>query len=60
MPTPYQIRKLKSLSKQARKAISLAEIYLDDGAPLSAARCYREAADAIQAWGEYRNKLMGR
>lgn len=36
----------------ARDKIELAITYLDDGAPISAARLLREAADICQAAGE--------
>lgn len=41
-----------------RGQIDLALTYLDDGAPISAARCLREAADICQAAGEKANAAL--
>lgn len=42
----------------AREKIALAITYLDDGAPFSAARCLREAADQIEAAGKRFNDAL--
>mgnify|MGYP003502249450 CR=1 FL=1 len=42
----------------ARDKIALALVYLDDGAPMSAARCLREAADTIEAAGKKFNAAL--
>lgn len=42
----------------AREKIALAVIYLDDGAPFSAAKCLREAADLIEAAGTKFNAAL--
>lgn len=42
----------------AREKIELAVTYLDDGAPFSAARCLREAADLIEAAGKKFNDAL--
>lgn len=42
----------------ARDKIELAITYLDDGAPFSAARCLREAADIAEAAGKKFNAAL--
>lgn len=45
-------------SPTARERIALAVTYLDDGAPFSAARCLREAADQIEVAGKKFNEQL--
>ena len=48
----------KSFDERYREAVALAEIYYDDGAPASAARCLREAADTLEALAEARMAII--
>lgn len=52
-------RKLKRLAIQANEALDLARTYLDDGAPRSAARCYREGADFLDQFAALRDEMTG-
>jgi len=40
---------------QIAERVDMAEVYFEDGAPASAARCLREAADMAQAIADRRN-----
>jgi hypothetical protein len=42
----------------ARELVELAIVHLDDGAPFSAARCLREAADVIETAGKRFNAQL--
>lgn len=53
------ILKMRRIAKKAEERAELARIYLLDGAPHSAARCYREAADLLDQWGSLRSEAMG-
>ena len=48
----------KTTLKSAVERIQLAQTYFEDGAPFSAARCLREAADIFEAIGEKRNREL--
>lgn len=52
-------QKLQNLAASANAKLHLAEIYLDDGAPRSAARCYREGAGLLDQWADLRDKMTG-
>lgn len=50
--------KYRRLMKEAADLIALAVVYNEDGAPVSGARCLREAADKWEAAQTVRNKAM--
>lgn len=53
-----RLTELTEIAKCWRVQLDLASIYLNDGAPASAARCYRKAADLLDQWAEKRNEIL--
>lgn len=48
----------RELYDDAAEKLDLAQTYLEDGAPRSAARCYREAADLLDQMAGTRDAEM--
>jgi len=48
-----------TLAKQVIDKVVLAQVYFEDGALLSSARCLREAAELLEVKAEEKNDALG-